>query len=210
MTDFLLLDKSDKKPAMISMRDLEIHFGIIYRSHLTFLNDAMYMKAIANCPYILRFDWLAVENYALAEEFKDQLSKGMIADVYIKWIDDIMGYGLFANADLPAGTFVGEYTGVLRQLSRQHRDHNDYCLHYPTRFWSWNYMAIDALHEGNVTRFINHSDDPNLDPKCLVVGRVLHLVFITKKFVPRDSQLTFNYGPDFWSKTKTTNLNDMT
>jgi hypothetical protein len=173
-------------------------FKLGYLSHLRFASYAHLKRTIHNCPWILKSNILGKENRELGKTYHKQLSQGFVADVTIKWIDPQIGYGVFCNHELPAGTYVGEYTGTVRQLYRLKPDQNIYCFHYPTCFWSWNYFMVDALREGNEMRFINHSVQPNLEPKCLVDRGLLHLVFITSQDIERGGQLTFNYGSDYW------------
>ncbi len=174
------------------------HFHVKYRNHLNFQNYDFFKEMRSNCPWTLHTSYLGEENRALAEKFQDELASGAIHNATIRWIDKELGYGLFARRDLPHGTFIGEFTGVVRRLYRFNRNQNEYCFHYPTKFWSWNYTIIDALNEGNETRFINHSDTPNLNPICLCERKLLHIVFITNTFVKAGTQLTYNYGKDFW------------
>lgn len=181
-----------------SLDQFEKAFNVKYLSHLHFASYAQLQKTIRNCPWILLKSVWGEENRKLGKLYQKQLEKGSVADVTIKWIDPQIGYGVFCNHELPRGTYVGEYTGVVRQLKRLKPDHNAYCFHYPTRFWSWNYFMIDALREGNEMRFINHSEQPNLEPKCLVDRGLLHLVFFTSQDIARGEQLTFNYGSDYW------------
>lgn len=181
--------------------EFEKAFNVKYLSHLHFSSYRELIKAIRNCPFLLRTK-VGEENRALALAYQRELFEGSVVDVTVRWIDPNFGYGLFSNQELAPGVFIGEYTGLVRRLSRWKPDHNAYCFHYPTRFWSWNYRVVDALHEGNEMRFINHSQHPNLIPKCLVDRGVLHLAFFTSRQIARGEQLTFNYGPDFWRHRK--------
>ncbi|MEI8365221.1 MAG: SET domain-containing protein [Parachlamydiaceae bacterium] len=191
-----LQKKGEKTPTSIPLQEFESTFHIIYRPELVFPSKDIQQEVSNNCPYLLRNRWIASEYYDWNKVWPTQKD----APIYIKWIDPTMGYGVFAEEDIEAGTCIGEYTGVVRRLFRNHPDHNAYCFHYPTRLWSWKYFAIDALHEGNFTRFINHSDTPNLNPSCLIKDRILHLVFIANRRILKGSQLTFSYGEDYWMK----------
>jgi uncharacterized protein len=182
----------------ISHEQFEKLFGIKYLAHLRFDSDQSFKKVICNCPLILKYMSWGEENRALGFLYRPQIALGTVADTVICWIDPKIGYGLFAGQDLEEGAFVGEYTGLVRHLDRLHPDYNAYCFHYPTRFFSWNYYVIDASQEGNETRFINHSDVPNLRPICLVDRNLLHLVFLASQPISKGSELTFNYGTDFW------------
>lgn len=192
--------KGKERREDLSVAEFEKALNIVYRPFLTFSSYLLLQDVVRNCPYILRSHYLAEENYAWGKLYHHQIQSGLLEDVYVRWIDDELGYGLFAGKDLPSGAFVGEYTGIVRRLFRWNSDSNAYCLHYPTRFWSLKYYAIDALNEGNLTRFINHSDTPNLQPLCTVEQGLLHQIFVTKDAVKADDQLTFDYGKDYWQK----------
>lgn len=192
---------------LLSHAQFKAFFQMKYCSHLYFPDYLFFQKVLKDCPWILRKSFLGEENRLLGQKYQNEVSKGFIADVAIKWIDETLGYGLFANCDFPENTFIGEFTGCVRRLYRQHPDQNEYCFHYPTRFWSWNYTVIDALKYGNETRFINHSDTPNLHPLCLCERNLLHIAFVTKRPIQAGTQLTYDYGKDFWKQRQKIALN---
>jgi len=177
-------------------------FKITYTKHLRFENYTSLKKVIYNCPWILKTSTLGEENRTLAELYQWEIAVGYSAESIIKWIDPAYGYGLFTSRELKEGAFIGEYTGVVRQLHRLHADHNIYCLHYPTRLWSWNYFIIDAQEIGNTMRFVNHSNTPNLKPVCICDRGLLHLAFIANQTITAGTELTFDYGKDFWKNKK--------
>lgn len=188
-----------------TIKQFEDYMGIKYLSHLHFANYDFLKEIIRNCPWILKSSYWGEENRKFGTHFQHEINSGTTADLTICWIDDFLEYGVFANQELPAGSYIGEYTGVVRRLNRFHPDHNAYCFHYPTRFWSWKYFMIDALFEGNEMRFINHSNNPNLQPQCIVDRGVLHFVFFAAQHIDKGSQLTFNYGPDYWQHRRKLN-----
>lgn len=198
--------KGSNKQQRLTEEEFQRHFHIAYSPYLSFANYDALKRVLANCPWILAKSFLGEENRSQAHEYRKQLDTGRCAAISIRWIDEQLGYGIFADRDLPEGTFIGEFTGTVRQLSRRAPTQNVYCFHYPTRFWSWNYYVIDALETGNETRFINHSDSPNLQPLCLCERRLLHIVFIAKVTIKAGTQLTYDYGQDFWKSREKINL----
>lgn len=178
--------------------DFENFFFIKYLENLQFSRYEQFKKVLSSCPWILNKSILGKENREMALIFQNEISQSFVADTTIKWINDDLGYGLFANNDFPGETFIGEFTGSIKILNRKHASPNAYCFHYPTRFWSWDYTLIDAQKGGNETRFINHSDRPNLKPLCLCEKNLLHIVFISNTNIQKGDQLTYNYGQDFW------------
>lgn len=189
-----LQKKGEAAPQEISLDTFEQFFSITYRPFLTFTSYNELRTVIANCPYILRWRWLAKENYQAARLYGSQVNDGLLASVYVKWIDPVMEYGLFADEELTKGTFVGEYAGLVRRLYRRDPEINPYCMQYPTKWWSFNYYVIDGMQEGNILRFANHSDTPNMEPVCLVDRGLLRMVLVTSRLVKKGEQLTFNYG----------------
>lgn len=193
---------SDPKLNIYSVEEFEKATGLEYYFHLQFPSYKMLKKIIRNCPWTLKKTFMGEENRQLGEQYREQVRSSFVADVSIKWIDEEMGYGLFAEQDFPENMYIGEYTGMIRQLSRWRTEPNAYCFHYPTRFWSWNYIMIDGVGCGNELRFINHSDNPNLKPECLVDRGLLHQVLFTNEKIAKGTELTFDYGEDYWRKRK--------
>ncbi|MBA2728780.1 MAG: SET domain-containing protein-lysine N-methyltransferase, partial [Parachlamydiaceae bacterium] len=194
----MALLKGTDKLQKLSEKLFQQYFKVAYLPHLAFFDYEEFKRVLANCPWVLAKSFLGEENREQAKEFSSQLKSGHCANISIRWIDEQLEYGVFAETDMAAGTYIGEFTGAVRHLSRKHPTHNIYCFHYPTRFWSWNYYVIDALRMGNQMRFINHSDRPNLQPLCLCERRLLHIVFIAKVAIKAGEQLTYDYGQDFW------------
>ncbi|KAG9285445.1 hypothetical protein G9A89_010920 [Geosiphon pyriformis] len=51
----------------------------------------------------------------LIQEIEARLTNGTFIDdrmLYVRWVDDYMGYGLFAGRDLKSGDLIGIYNGV--------------------------------------------------------------------------------------------------
>lgn len=190
--------KNREAPCVLTLSEFEKMFKVIYRSFLTFPSYQTLEEVIRLCPYLLRFEWLISSGDTWEAAYQAQLSGGVTAETIIKWINPVLGYGLFAAADLLERSFVAEYTGMIRQIDKKNPDLNEYCFQYPTKLGSSKYFVIDALDEGNITRFINHSDQPNLQPLWIVNRGVLHLIFIANRFIPKGTELTFDYGPDYW------------
>lgn len=196
---FRVMHEGDTTPLEYSVELLQKVFGIRYLPYLRFTNYEVLQHMMSQCPFILR-TCIGKENRLLAEKYHHEISTGYVANSVIKYIDDHIGYGLFAGEDMAPNTYVGEYTGLVRRLYRSHPDHNPYCFHYLTRFWSVQYYVIDAFWQGNEMRFINHSAEPNLNPICLVDRHLLHTAFVTNQAIKAGTELTFDYGPDFWRK----------
>ncbi|XP_060855766.1 uncharacterized protein LOC132933510 [Metopolophium dirhodum] len=105
------------------------------------------------------------------------------------------GYGVFALEDIPSGTFVDEYMGeVIDQCEMIIRMKK-------TLYKNNNYMVqlkhdeiIDATRKGNITRFINHSCEPNcVAEKWNVLGES-RMGFFSKELIRKGEEITFDYS----------------
>lgn len=151
----------------------------------------MSQKAVANDELSMRQKWLGTH-------FEREIREGFIPDVSIKWADEQMGFGVFANRPFAKGAYLGEYVGLVRSRSRRLDRKNDYCFEYAVGIKSpW---IIDAKNQGNHARFINHSDHPNIEPIAVFADGVMHIIFIALKPIPVGEQLFYEYGPYFWKK----------
>ncbi|CAG2123464.1 unnamed protein product, partial [Medioppia subpectinata] len=52
---------------------------------------------------------------------------------------------------------------------------------------------IDATVKGNITRFVNHSCDPNSETQKWTVNGELRIGFFTQRFVEAGEEITFDY-----------------
>uniref|UniRef100_A0A182PST2 Histone-lysine N-methyltransferase n=1 Tax=Anopheles epiroticus TaxID=199890 RepID=A0A182PST2_9DIPT len=107
------------------------------------------------------------------------------------------GFGLVALEDLKSGQFVIEYVGeVINRAEFERRvmmmqtakEENYYFLNVEHE------MTIDAGPKGNVSRFINHSCEPNCETQKWTIGetRVIGLFAIAD--ISAGEELTFNYN----------------
>ncbi len=97
------------------------------------------------------------------------------------------GKGVFAKRDLPAGTRVAEYTGVVcRDADYALEDEGDYVV----LFSIGKGRVIDPRKGGgSVARWMNHSCDPN----CEATQDGDRIFIETVKPVPAGGELFYNY-----------------
>ncbi len=198
MIKVLLKDTSDFQE--LSMADFEKTMGIRWLDHLEFQSDQFAAKALRKSQVALRKKELSVRENWIGTYFRKEISKSFIPPVTVRWISDQIGYGVFAESDIASGAYIGEYTGTIRKRKWLADRRNDYCFEYTIGDWIYNPFIIDAKGQGNFTRFINHSDTPNLEPLSVYADGVMHIVFIAQRPIPKGTELSYHYGDSFWKK----------
>src|SRR5262249_42070656 len=128
------------------------------------------------------------------------------APMYVQYIDDIVGYGAFAQEDIEPGDMIGEYTGILINelaLKNYTNESGAYLMKADISINETDLakrLYVDAI-VGNFTRFISHSFSPNINiflMQSVPCDGLMHLVFIANKPIKKDEQLFINYGIDYW------------
>lgn len=149
--------------------------------------------------------------------YRQKVERHDVDNVYIKWMSEQVGYGVFASKDIKRGNFVGEYTGVIRSVESV-RD-------VRASAYSWSYpidpkfngasssrrqnqqMWLDAKYEGNEMRFVNHSDNPNTKVVYVIDSKgILHICYVAIKDIAHDQQLTVSYGENYWKSREKVSL----
>lgn len=106
------------------------------------------------------------------------------------------GYGLVATGFIPAGQFIMEYVGEVLNSKQFEKRASDYSKQMNAHYY---FMAlssdcvIDATKKGNISRFINHSCDPNAETQKWTVNGELRIGFFSKKPILADEEITFDY-----------------
>jgi SET domain-containing protein len=77
---------------------------------------------------------------------------------------NIHGKGVFATTFIPKGTRIIEYKGVRMSEDAADEKYGDDESPHTFLFLVDNRIVIDANHDGNSARWINHSCDPNCEP----------------------------------------------
>lgn len=155
------------------------------------------------------FDWLwnfwgmppkkiPIQQLFRGSYYQKEMEKSLFPDVVLRFISQEIGWGVFAARDFKKGSYIAEYTGILRKRQKSDRT-NAYCFEYvvipdaPTQF------VIDAREQGGISRYINHSVNGNLEPTLATIGYLTHVLLLAKRTIQKGEQLTYDYGPDYWA-----------
>jgi SET domain-containing protein len=159
---------------------------------LLFQNDKALAWAKKRSKKLQPNNWISAlfkEDFLLKKEPK----------ILIQESSPAIGLGVFAAEYLPPLTYIGEYGGLVRRSNRKLDGSNYYLFRY-LEYPFWIPYVIDGEKEGNFTRFLNHSQNPNLLFSRMIVDDICHIIFFTKRACKKGEELTFNYGADYWKK----------
>lgn len=142
---------------------------------------------------------MSLEQLWLGAYFQKEIVSDKMPDVAVRWIGPILGWGVFALRNFRKMEFIAEYTGKVRKKKREDVK-NAYCFEYVLVQGISSPYNIDALEQGGVGRYINHSERPNLSSSLATINHVSHVILYTKEPIAKGTQLCYDYGPDYWSK----------
>ncbi|XP_063780869.1 histone-lysine N-methyltransferase NSD2 isoform X2 [Pseudophryne corroboree] len=116
------------------------------------------------------------------------------------------GWGLIAIRDIKKGEFVNEYIGELIDeeecMARiRHAQENDISHFYMLTIDKDR--IIDAGPKGNLSRFMNHSCQPNCETQKWTVNGDTRVGLFAVRDIPAGEELTFNYNLDCLGNEKT-------
>ena len=157
----------------------------------------------------LRISNYYMDNYEefnyLEEKYGEKLKNHFKAPIYIKKINDIIGYGLFTAVALKADDLIGEYTGIVQEAHSYDISDNEtsakteYAWDYPDEIPGLPPLEINARHAGGVLRFANHSFQPNLRIEHTVVNNEWMIFFAADVNIEAGAQLFVDYGDAYWA-----------
>lgn len=144
------------------------------------------------------------ETGANSARFTTAIKNGHQASLYLKYINDRVGYGTFADALIQEDDIVGEYTGkIIRQhiVFAMRPEETVYLMPLQAcyaDYYCLTSLYINAKQIGNFTRFINHSDKPNVISKQVYDGSMWHMILVASQNILQDKQLFIDYGTGYW------------
>lgn len=185
--------------ASLETSEQKAHFNMQVLNHLKFSRLEDLNWVLKRCEKKLEDESIKRKNLWIDSLYGNAFLSKKFAPCYVKWIDPLIGYGLFAKEDIPQYSLIGEYTGIVRKRNSKLDKFNDYIFGYVVA-QSETPFVVDASQEGSYTRFINHSDEPNLHSTWLINKGLCHIILVSQSYIPKDTQITYDYGPYYWRK----------
>jgi SET domain-containing protein len=190
--------KGDEEIKEYCIDEFSLAMGIEYLSHLKFQDEKTFRRITRQCERALQKDYIHSKRKWLGALYAEQIKSEHMANVSIRWIDETLEYGLFAEEDIPAWEFIGEYTGEVRRHYPIISKINDYCFLYPTSRYFFGKYFIDGEKCGNEIRYANHSDRPNSESTGIFSDGLFHMILRAIKDIPANTQITYDYGNRYW------------
>lgn len=207
---YKFIDSRDRKwttPEEVS--ELCDGLGVIYTKGLLFSNDCAFLAKVDkdyihfDCPV----NRLEGER---AKYLKDSVANYYRAPIYIQWIDDVVGYGVFAEKPIKADEFIVEYTGMVHNSV----DDSRYAWKYPCVPGGFGVtkrtFMIDGRLCGNEARFVNDPLDSkaeNVKLGLVYINDSYHVVYLAARDIAPGEQLLVSYGEEYWKDRLGENLN---
>ncbi|KAJ3505746.1 hypothetical protein NLJ89_g7256 [Agrocybe chaxingu] len=122
----------------------------------------------------------------------------------------MFGLGAFAETDIPAHKYIGEYFGEIfsepdsMEYISQVQKHTG--LNYA--FSLARGVQLDSHTVGNETRYLNHSQIPNCRARIIYVNGDPRIVLETEEDVKEGQELFLDYGPFYWNQGGPAHDND--
>ena len=176
--------------------------GIVYRKKSRIACKDLLTVRLNQSPYYLEN---REEFRILRARYGPSITQGKMAPIYIRKIDDKIGYGVFAAERIVKNGFIGEYTGVVQVAGEDSGEElaeggyeSDFTWYYLDEVDGLPELEISGRFEGNEMRYINHSDHPNVEVEHTLIDNQWAIFFRARKKIERNEQLLISYGDAYW------------
>jgi len=194
-----IIVEKNEKTSILSPKELEKAFGIVYLPHLEFPRLTDFFAVSKKIAKFHKKGFLDQKQLWLGAYFQKEIQTPTIPQVRLRWINENMGWGLFAEQEMKPMDYIGEYAGIVRRKKRSDAK-NAYCFQYAFINGESTHYTIDAQDHGGIVRFINHSASPNLMTALATFQNLSHIVIFVSRSVKKGEQLCYDYGSDYWRK----------
>ena len=191
----------EKEGEALSLGQFEKLTGAKWIPQLDFESFSLFSKLAKQGLKLHRKGEMTPEQLWLGSYFKKEILLSAPPDIAIRWIDLAMGWGVFALRNFKKMEFIAEYVGKVRKRRRSDLK-NGYCFEYLLVQGISSRYTIDALEQGGVARYINHSSAPNLNSCLATFNDLSHVILYANGPIAKGTQLCYDYGPDYWAGRK--------
>lgn len=115
------------------------------------------------------------------------------------FVNKEIGYGLYTKNLIECGEFVMEYVGEVIDAEEQERREKKYKNQKKQHRYFIDYfngIVIDSCIYGNLSRFINHSCEPNVESQQWTVNGKIRIGIFAIKTINKGEELSMKYLKD--------------
>ena len=191
ITQPIKLVNKDNSAVTVSCEQMALDLGFIYSQRLQFLHEkdlAIYMNWVFDNE-----DQISL----IPTHHKIMMENNLFnKNISVRYVDEIIGYGIFSDGFIRQDEYIGEYTGIVHDISNSA---NPFSISYPSLLGN---HQIDASQYGNIIRFINHDSAPNCRFEHVLHNNFVHITCVALKSIEINCQLTVDYGKSYWNVMK--------
>lgn len=189
----------EKEGKRLLLEEFQLLTGARWIPRLDFETPKILESLIKQGKKLYEKGELTLQQIWLGKYFQKEISEQFEPNVVIRYINSQLGWGVFALKDFRKMQFIAEYVGKVRKRQKQD-EKNAYCFEYILTHGSSASYTIDAMDQGTLARYINHSEHPNLESSIATFDGLSHVILFTKESILKGSQLCYDYGPDYWAR----------
>lgn len=179
---------------------LKAYPDLLFLSQPFFSSQKIFDQVVELSQRAKEKDLISTEAIWMGIYFEQEISQCIHPKVSLRFVDEEVGFGIFSEQKLAPCSYVGEYTGVVLDWKKKILENKYYAMRYSIWEIAKRKFFLDAEKAGNFTRFINHSDEPNLTLQSVYLKGIPRMIFVASKEILPGVQLTFDYGSLFWKE----------
>ena len=195
---FIKIEKGSN-PELVLIKDFELLIGFEFLQKLQYQPEKLSSKIRSQIEGLYKKGHLSVQQIWFGSYYKSEILHPQIPDIVLKFINPELGWGVFADRDFKKMEMICQYSGILRKSKKEDKT-NAYCFEYTLANGIKTPFTIDAQECGGISRFINHSQKPNLQSSLATIDFLNYILLIANKDIKKGEQLCYDYGPDYWSQ----------
>ena len=108
----------EKEGCELALHEFEKLTGAKWIPKLEFEDPPVLADIVKSASKLHKKGEMTLEQMWLGKYFQKEISNSFVPDVAIRWIDPMMGWGVFALRDFRDMQFIAEYTGAQKEKGR--------------------------------------------------------------------------------------------
>ena len=183
-----------------NVKDYRENLQITYHSTLQFSSKKSYYQLKKRTEKALKKEAIPTKQKWLGCLYDLEIRDQILPDLSMHWIHEDIGFGVFTENSIKKHTFIGEYVGLVRKRRKKLDEKNAYVFENLIGDSIDTHYTIDAKKSGNHIRFMIHKEFGICDALLVLHKGFMKVILLANQDIPAGSQLTYDYGIDYWNK----------